>query len=292
MEPVNNTPLVSIVMINWNRKEILKHVLERLSRQTYKHYEIVLCDNNSTDEAPDMVEKNFPYVHLIRLDNNVGIAGYNIAFKHSRGKFIVILDNDSFLENDGIAKIVKKFQIYPNLGAIGCKVYNYYSGKIHHWHPNEREENGPAAGVDAPLFNGCAAAVRRNVLCEVGFYPEEFFLYENERDLCTRIINAGYDVKYFTDISGYHMVSEEGRSSERLIYYARRNLIWYFWKYMPVHIALWRTALIIVSSVIDIVTSGNMQMYLRPVIHGLFAIPQIIKKRTPVKKSLLPKVLY
>jgi len=292
MESVNAIPLVSVVMINWNRKEILRHVLDMLAQQTYERYEIILCDNHSTDGAPEMVEQEFPDVQLIRQDENIGITGYNLAFQRSTGESIVILDNDSFLEDDGISKIVNKFHTYPQLGALGCKVYNYYSGQVHHWHPSVREENGPAEGVDSPLFNGCAAAVRSRVLNEVGFYPDEFFLYENERDLCTRIINAGYEVKYFTDISGYHMVSQEARSSDRSIYYARRNRIWYFWKYMPITIALWKTAIVAASCIISATKSGRVRIHMSPVIHALSAMPQIIKKRTPIKKTLLSKVLY
>ena len=292
MESVNETLLVSVVMINWNRKEILQHVLHTLGQQTYERYEIILCDNHSTDGAPDMVEQEFPDVQLIRQDENLGITGYNLAFQRSAGDIIVILDNDSFLEDDGISKIVNKFHTYPQLGALGCKVYNYYSGQVHHWHPSVREENVPSEGVDSPLFNGCAAAARRQVLNEAGFYPDEFFLYENERDLCTRIINAGYDVKYFTDISGYHMVTEETRRSERLIYYAGRNRIWYFWKYMPVSIALWKTLIVVVKSLMAAAASGKVRIHLKPVIHALCALPQILKKRNPVKKSVLPKVLY
>jgi GT2 family glycosyltransferase len=292
MAAVNNRPLVSIVMINWNRKEILKEVLTRLSRQTYEPVEIVCCDNNSTDGAPDMVAKSFSEVKLIRLNDNLGITGYNMAFERSAGEIIVILDNDSYLEDDSIARIVEKFSTYPNLGALGCKVYNHYSGELHHWHPNFREENGPEEGVDTPLFNGCAAAARRSVLEEVGFYPDKFFLYENERDLCTRIISAGYDVKYFTDITGYHMVHEEGRTSERLIYYGKRNRIWYYWKYMPLHVAVIKTLFIAASSTAAAMTTGNVKIHLQPVIHGVAGLPNILKKRAPVEKSLLPKVLY
>jgi len=292
METATSIPLVSIVMINWNRKEILRHVLTTLAGQTYPNYEIVICDNNSTDGAPDMVQSEFPGVKLIRSPENVGISGYNIAFEQSSGEIIVILDNDSFLEDDGIAAIVKKFQTYPELGALGCKVYNFYSGRVHHWHPAVKSDHVPEEGVDAPLFNGCAAAARSSVLKEVGFYTDEFFLYENERELCTRIICAGYDVKYFTDISGYHMVSEEGRSSERLIYYSTRNLIWYYWRFIPIRTALLRTAVITVSHTLSAVTSGKIRMYLKPVVDALLALPGVLKKRTPVKAELLAKVLY
>ncbi len=292
MDYVSEIPLVSVVMINWNRRDVLQHVLSALGRQTYKRYEIIICDNHSTDGAPEMVVQEFPDVQLIRMDDNIGIAGYNIAFRQSSGEIIVILDNDSFLEDEGIAKIVNKFQTYQRLGALGCKVFNYYSGQIHHWHPNFTEEHAPTEGVDTPLFNGCAAAARSQVLHAVGFYPEDFFLYENERDLCTRIINAGYDIKYFTDIAGYHMVAEEGRSNERLIYYARRNRIWYFWKYLPIDVALYRTALTVASSIIAAVRTRKARLYLRPLLDSFRAMPRIIMQRAPINKSLVSKVLY
>jgi GT2 family glycosyltransferase len=204
----------------------------------------------------------------------------------------VILDNDSFLEDEGIAKIIKKFRNYPGLGALGCKVYNYYSGKVHHWHPKVKDENGSEEGFDSPLFNGCAGAARRSVLNEVGFYPEEFFLYENERDLCTRIINAGYDVKYFTDIEGFHMVSHNERSSERLIFYATRNQIWYFWKYMPISIAVWKTFKIAIFNTFAAVKHMEAKMYFIPIAAALKRLPGILKRRTPIKREYLSKVLY
>jgi GT2 family glycosyltransferase len=292
MESLDSTPFVSVVIINWNRKEILKEALTRLGRQTYQHFEIIVADNDSTDGAPEMVENEFSHIKLIRLHENMGIKGYNIAFEHSSGKFIVILDNDSFLEDEGIAKIIKKFQTYPRLGALGCKVYNYYSGKVHHWHPKVRDENGSDEGFDSPLFNGCAGAARRSVLEEVGFYPEEFFLYENERDLCTRIINAGYDVKYFTDIAGFHMVSDEARSSERLIFYATRNQIWYFWKYLPINIAVWKTIKITIFNTFAALKNMEVKTYFKPIASALEGLPNILKQRNPVKKEYLSKVLY
>ncbi len=292
MDPLERTPLVSAVMINWNRKETLKEALTKLSAQSYPRYEIIVCDNASTDGSPNMVEKEFPSVKLIRLKENVGIKGYNIAFDHSAGEVVVILDNDSYLEKDGFAKIVRKFQDYPQLGALGCKVFNHFSNKVHHWHPTVRALEGPPEGFDSPLINGCAGAARRSVLKQVGFYPEEFFLYENERDLCTRIINAGYDVKYFTDIAGYHMVSEEGRSQERLVFYSTRNVIWYFWKYLPLHIAVSRTMLVILYHAALAVGTRAVRMHLAPIWAALKGLPAALKHRRVVNKQYLRKILY
>jgi GT2 family glycosyltransferase len=129
-------------------------------------------------------------------------------------------------------------------------------------------------------------------LREVGFYPEEFFLYENERDLCTRIIDAGYEVKYFTDICGFHMVAQEGRTSERLTYYSRRNKIWYFWKYLPFHVAVFRTAIAVGGNLAAAAKSRDVRLHIRLLMDSFRALPRIIRQRTPIQKSSVPKVLY
>ncbi|MEW6667852.1 MAG: glycosyltransferase family 2 protein [Thermodesulfobacteriota bacterium] len=292
MEFVDGHPLASVVMISWNRKDILRRVLAELRWQTYPACEIVLADNGSTDGAPEMVMDEFPEVRLLRLSQNLGIKAYNLALENCSGETVVILDSDSFLENEGIAKIVYKFMKYPALGALGCKVYYYDSGRIHHWHPTVRQETGPEEGFHSPLFNGCAAAVRRAVVEEVGFYPEEFFLYENERDLCTRIINAGYEVRYFTDISGYHMVPDETGRSDRLIYYSTRNLLWYSWKHLPAGTALRRTASLTAYSAYLALQSRRPMTHLRPVLAGLVGLPSMWRHRNPVRRECLPRILY
>jgi GT2 family glycosyltransferase len=292
MEFVAGQHLASVVMISWNRKGILRQALAELRKQTYPAYEIILADNGSIDGAPEMVKEEFPEVRLLSLSRNLGIKAYNLALKECFGETVVILDSDSFLESEGIAKIVHKFMKYPMLGALGCKVYYSDSGRIHHWHPTVRQETGPEEGFPSPLFNGCAAAVRKAVVEEVGFYPEEFFLYENERDLCTRIINAGYEVRYFTDISGYHMAPEETGRSDRLIYYATRNLFWYSWKHLPAGTALRKTAFLTAYNSYLALRSRRPMTYLVPVFAGLAGLPSIWPKRNPVKKECLQKILY
>jgi hypothetical protein len=88
------------------------------------------------------------------------------------------------------------------------------------------------------------------------------------------------------------MVAEDERTGEKLIYYGKRNRIWYYWKYVPVHIAVWKTAMIITSSLLAAVLTGKVHMHLRPVVHAFSNLPKILKNRTPVEKALLSKVLY
>ncbi|MFH1454655.1 MAG: glycosyltransferase family 2 protein [Armatimonadota bacterium] len=282
---------VSVVILNYNRREILKISLGKMLKQNFSAFEIIVCDNSSSDGSVEMIKKEFPSVKLIESGGNLGIKGYNMAIGESVGEIIVILDDDSFLEKDGLDKIVRKFDKYPKLGALGCKVINFHSNTVHHWHPNIKHDNAPEEGLPTPLFNGCAAAVRKKVLDEVGCYPEEFFIYENERDLCTRIIDAGYDVKYFTDITGYHMVSETGRSSKRLIFYSNRNRLWYYWKYLPFFLSCRYTFSLIKHNLIKAIKEREPE-YLKSVFYAFFGMPVVLKKRKCVKKENLKKILY
>ena len=88
------------------------------------------------------------------------------------------------------------------------------------------------------------------------------------------------------------MVHEEGRTSERLIYYGKRNRIWYYWKYMPLHVAVTKTMVIAASSAAAAMTTGKVKLHLQPFVHGVVGLPKILRKRAPVEKSLIPKVLY
>lgn len=285
-------PFVSVVIINWNRKDDIRDTLQKMSGQSYKNFEIIVVDNNSTDGAPEMIEKFFPRVYLIKLPRNLGIEGYNIAIKNARGEIIVILDNDSFLEEDGIQKIVDKFNEFPKLGALGCKVKNYYTKKTHHWHPFVNSEDGPPGGYDAPLVNGCAAAARKDVLDEVGYYPEEFFLYENERDLCTRIVNRGYDVKYFLDILGYHKVSPTARDTGRKTYCLTRNNIWYFLRYAPLWIAVWKIGRVLAGQFIRSLQSRTTGSWFMAIFDAVLGVPAVLRKREVVKKEYRKLLLY
>ena len=283
----------SVVIANWNRKDNIREALLELRKQTYANVEVIVSDNNSTDGSPDMIEREFPEVRLIRLKRNTGIKGYNIAMAKAGGEIIIILDSDSYLEKGGIEKIVSKFMRFPKLGALGCKVINCCTNEIHYWHPCIRDEEMPEGGFDSPLFNGCAAAVRKTVLDEVGYYPEEYFIYDNERDLCTRIIDAGYDVKYFTDITAYHRVSPQQRSNECLIFYSTRNLIWYYWKYLPYRIAFAKTKLIYGHCKSAGATKKESRIYFKSFLCAAIGLPMIfLFKRKPVKNENVEKILY
>src|SRR5690554_4798994 len=101
-----NNPLVSIVILCWNRKKDMKESLNNIRKIDYTNLEVIVVDNCSTDGTVEMIEQDYPEVNLIKMYKNIGIEAYNIGFKNSLGEYIVILDDDSFPAKGAIQRMV------------------------------------------------------------------------------------------------------------------------------------------------------------------------------------------
>ncbi|MFH1978684.1 MAG: glycosyltransferase family 2 protein [Candidatus Aenigmatarchaeota archaeon] len=99
---------VSIVMVNWNGKKMLKDCLKRVFNQTYKDFDVILVDNGSTDGSVDMVRQEYPTVELIINKENMGVAqAQDIGFRAAKGKYIVSLHNDTLPDKMWLERFVK-----------------------------------------------------------------------------------------------------------------------------------------------------------------------------------------
>lgn len=286
--------LVSVVIATWNRKSELRNTLRHYQGQSYQKIEIIVVDNGSTDGTADMIAKEFPTVRLIKLNENLGVKAYNIGMKESRGQIVVVSDNDSYLEPTGVQKIIHKFQQgSPKLAVAACEIVYLPHNAVYQWYPHPVDKRGPKAdGYPSHLFIGAGAAIKKEILEKVGYYPEEFFLYMNEVDLCTRIIGAGYEVRYFPDIVAYHRWTDASRAKDRTRLLSFRNIIWYYWKYFPFHIALGRSLIRIPFELVQLGIQGvNILRLLATLAETLGKLPHILRNRHPIPKKYVRKAL-
>ncbi len=287
MDKQNELPLVSVVMLSFNRAaDVREGVGEILSLQ-YTNIEIIVVDNGSSDGTAEMVRTEFSdqRVKLTALDENIGIAAYNIGFDRTQGEYIVILDDDSFPERNAIPRMVEEFQNDPELGIVAFDVRNYYDYR----ETNRTIETKPNQDDNAEsryqmAFNGAGVGVRKECMEKVGGYPEEFFLYWNEQDLSIRVLDAGYRIRWFTDIISLHKYSPANRDSRRAPFYYTRNLYWLIWKYFPPGKMLKDTFQLIYYSFYHSF-SQNTLVYLKATVAALAHIGKI--KRRPVKKAII-----
>lgn len=210
---------VSVIIVNWNGKKWLKACLDSLANQTYKDYEVLFVDNASTDESVRFVESNYPEVIIIKNTANDGFArGNNIALPYANGEYIILLNNDTEVEEDFIERFMGATKI-SNLGCAQAKLvqlsdtdeidscgsfwtsstllYHYGNGKD----SNDKKYNQPMQVFTA---KGAAILIPRRVIDEVGLFDEDFWCYYEETDFCHRARIAGYDSWYYPKVTVRH----------------------------------------------------------------------------------------
>lgn len=234
----SDLPLVSIVMLAWNRREDVEIGLKEMRKMTYFKVEFIVVDNGSSDGTAQMLYEQFPEVNVVRLHKNTGMTGYNVGLATARGKYVIMLDDDSHLAADAVAKMVKAWESEENkdVGAMAFRIMNPLSGTLvtHLW--EERlATTGTGREREITSFAACGAAVRRDVLDKVGYFDDDFFLYATEDDLSIRIWDADYKVIYEPRCVSYHRESRKQRSWKR---YGSgfRNATWFNIKHLPLHL--------------------------------------------------------
>jgi GT2 family glycosyltransferase len=290
-------PFVSLVIVTWNRCSDVKNTLLQYRKQTYKNFETIVVDNFSTDGTQEMIKSEFEYVRFFELDSNTGLKAFNIGMKAAKGEIIIISDDDAYIEHDGIRKIVEKFQNQKDSLAVVATSLVFVPSNIEYkWYPNEIIEPFNEKGYDSHYFINAGVGFRSDVLKKTGYYDEDFFMWMFEVDISTRIIGEGYDVKYFPEIKAFHkdFVQSTGtkKKVERSLYYSFRNIIWYYWKYFPIHIALGRSLIRIPFDFLWItLRCRNPIIAIKALIDIFKGMPNNLKKRKPIPKQFVKKAL-
>src|SRR3954467_14295791 len=116
--------LVSFVIATHNRGDVLLKTLANVMRcgLNTEEFETFVVDNASTDGTDRALARNFPIVHVLPQRTNLGSCAKNVALSHTRGRFIVFLDDDSFPQRGSIERMVRHFQADPKLGAASFAV--------------------------------------------------------------------------------------------------------------------------------------------------------------------------
>ena len=195
-----DSTLVTVNILTYNKKDDLRKCLTSIRDQTYSKKEIIVIDNASVDGTLEMIEKEFTDVRFIRMPENLGIEGLNCGFANAKGEYIVAMDDDATLAEDWIELAVTKFEKDEKIGVIGSKVINGYTGGIE-WYYLRPIEKWKDEEFQTVQFHGAAAIFRKSVLDRVGYYPKEYFIYQNEFALGAKILNAGYDILYWPKLA-------------------------------------------------------------------------------------------
>ncbi len=280
-------PLVSVVILSYNRKADLCDGLERiLAQRPPFEVEVIVVDNASSDGSGEKVAADFPQVRWIALPENIGVAGYNRGFAACRGEFVLILDDDSCPAPGSIAGMVGAFRRKPEVGVVAFDVRSFHSYR-------ENQEKAPPV-EESPAtyqmgFNGAGVAIRRRVLEEVGGYAEEFFLYWNEQDLAIRILEAGYRILHSPALVSFHKYSPTHRQNRRGPFYYTRNLYWVIWKHLPLPRMACDTLRLLFLTLFHTLEQRTT-VYLEATWSAFFDGSRAWRKRRPISRKLAKRL--
>ena len=210
-----------MIILSFDRREELRETLKAVLETTYRPLEVIVVDNGSSDGSVAMVLREFPSVRTLPLEQNIGIAGYNIGVEHSSGDVVVLLDDDSAIDADTLARA-------RVAGELPGRGVHRFSSVF-----TERPGCHQDMGARGASFWGCGAAIRRSVWDATGGYDEDFFLYLNEIDLAIRIWAQGFRVVYAPECHAVHRVAGSNRANGRLVRFSTRNAVWFHLKHVP-----------------------------------------------------------
>ncbi|WP_298818596.1 glycosyltransferase family 2 protein [Chloroflexus sp.] len=223
-------PDVSIVIVNWNTRQLLLDCLAALPAATAGiEPEIWVVDNGSHDGSVAAVAAAFPEVFIIANPDNRGFAtANNQAIRASSGRYIFLLNSDTVAQPGSIADLVWFLDAHPEIGVAGPQLLNAdgslqpswalfpnllteLTGKKIRWRkPYPTRDGTPAYETD--WLDGAAMLLRREVVRQVGLLDESYFMYTEEVDWCYRIKRAGWPICY---VPSARIIHFGGQSSKQ-----------------------------------------------------------------------------
>lgn len=234
-------PLVSILIVNYNTRSLIRDCLQSLREVAYPSFEVLCVDNGSTDGSATMIGEEFSEVRLFKQSENLGFVGANLlAYREATGEYILFLNSDTTVEPNFLSELVDFMEAHPNAGGCEPKIlwmkdpsrldsigdYLTWTGMLYHDGYLARDEN-----LDSPfpIFSakGACMMFRASVLREVGVFDEKYFAYFEETDLCWRVWLSGRKIYFVPDALVHHLLAGTSRNSDSYLisYHSFKNRI-------------------------------------------------------------------
>jgi GT2 family glycosyltransferase len=236
-----------VVVVNWNRRNLLRSCLQSLTRQKLNQpFEVVVIDNGSDDGSPEMVLAEYGNgtvlrVNLIRNSENRGFcAANNQGFAASDTEFIALLNNDAEAEPDWLEKLAGAFHGRTDIGMAASKILVHEDPRRidkagHLIYPDGQNRGRGSGELDTGQYNqveeilwpdGCAAMYRRAMLDQIGGFDEDFFAYADDAELGLRAQIAGWKCLYIPQaVVRHHRGATLGLRSSRRLELIERNRV-------------------------------------------------------------------
>jgi GT2 family glycosyltransferase len=239
------TSRVEIVVLNWNGWKDTIACLSSLLKQDYPNFNIVVVDNDSSDESTEKIAQSMPSVELIQSGSNLGFGGgCNVGMRAamSRGAdYVWLINSDATADPSALSALVEVANAAPALGSVGSVLFEadtvdsvqlWGGGQVRLWTGQCHHQRAPAA---LDFISGASVLLRCDALRMVGLFDEStFFMYWEDTDLAFRLREAGWGLAVASQSRVWHKLSASvGQGSPLLDRYFTRSGVRFLRRYAP-----------------------------------------------------------
>src|SRR6056297_312665 len=246
----------AVVILNWNGKKYLEQFLPHIiNHSKQSDTEIIIADNNSTDDSIKFLEKNRPEIKIIRLDKNYGFAGgYNRALQKIKAEYYILLNSDIEVTKNWLPPLVELMESDENIAACQPKIKAFHQKDFFEYagaaggfidkygYPFCRGRILDAVEKDTGQYNnirqifwatGACLVIKANLFHQLGGFDDDFFAHMEEIDLCWRLKNAGFKIVVQPKSEVYHVGGGTLPASPFKLYLNYRNNLYLLYKNLP-----------------------------------------------------------
>ena len=262
MNSQSTPPLVWVIIVNWNGREVTLDCLDSLHHATYRNRHVLVVDNASTDGSVEGIRKLHPDVEVLALPENRRFAGGNNAgIRHALkggAEFLLLLNNDTTVDPGYLEPLVERLSSDPSTGIVAPKIYyhsqpdrlwyaggsiSFWSGSMKHVGIREYDHGQHDTPGETDYATGCCFLTRGELVAKIGLLDESYYMYTEDADWCMRARRAGYRVMYEPQARVWHRLSVS--AGGHLSWYKlknkacsnfrffRRYARWYQWFTLP-----------------------------------------------------------
>lgn len=281
------TPEVTIVIPNYNGKQLLENCIGTLKNQTFRDFEVLVVDNGSTDGSKEVIADGLA-LRVIALQENTGFCGaVNVGIRETKTPYVILLNNDTEAEPDFVEALLAGIRGSERIFSAGAMMIDYrdrtridnagdYYTALGWAVARGRGKPVSAYQKACRVFSCCGGAViyRTKLLREIGEFDERHFAYLEDVDMGYRARILGYENWYVPGARVYHVGSATTgtRYNEKKVFLAARNSMYLIYKNMPFLQILLNLPLIlcgIFTKLLFFVRKGFAGEYLRGICEGV-----------------------
>lgn len=298
---------ISLIVLNYNGQHFLKDCFTSVFATKYSPLEVIMVDNQSSDDSVAFVKKHFPQVKIIQSGGNLGFAkGNNLGLQAAKGDYLILLNNDTVVAKNWLDELTKAIESHPEVGFCASKMVwlknpkmidnagSFYSwkGKAYARGQGEKDKNQYGQDYVFGVCNG-ASFYRREIFDRLGLLDSNFFLICDDIDISFRAQLAGYQCLYVpTAVVKHAGGGTVGTWSEKKAMYSARHHLYIIFKNFPLKFILLNLPQIIVERLRNLSgllkgTPPKRRLWVVFKTYGvvLLKLPEMLKKRNFIQKN-------